>query len=379
MKAWSGGAQTVSPAGSPPVTGLLTFGGGIDGIGVTSGTPRVYLVFWGSQWSSGGDPNGAATYLQNFYSGIGTGGETWSGTMMQYCDGPLVATGATSCPSGAPTVGYPSSGALAGVWFDSSAAAPGSATQAQLAAEAVNAAAHFGNTTVASNRYAQYIVVSPSGTQPDGFPSAGFCAWHSDTPSSYGDIAYTNLPYVTDAGSGCGENFVNTGSAGTLDGFSIVGGHEYAETLTDQNPTGGWANPSNRNQGEDGDECAWISSGPGALANVSMGNGTYAMQSTWSNQTGGCDISEPQIFDSFISSCNGSYRIIWSSMPTATSYKVWVQSGSPGYTLLKTTTATGTRVVTGPGSSDYEVQACVGTLCGPLSSPYTLAYYSGCP
>src|ERR1700737_4270777 len=36
---------------SPTVTGpeTLAFGGGIDGIGVTSGTPKVYLVFWGSQ------------------------------------------------------------------------------------------------------------------------------------------------------------------------------------------------------------------------------------------------------------------------------------------------------------------------------------------
>jgi hypothetical protein len=42
---------------------------------------------------------------------------------------------------------------------------------------------------------------------------------------------------------------------------------------------------------ENGDECAWISSGQGAAANVSMGNGAYAMQSTWSNDTNECDIS----------------------------------------------------------------------------------------
>ena len=42
---------------------------------------------------------------------------------------------------------------------------------------------------------------------------------------------------------------------------------------------------------ENADECAWISSGQGASANVSMGNGTYPMQSTWSNDTNRCDIS----------------------------------------------------------------------------------------
>src|SRR5437763_15351629 len=103
---------------------VLVFGGGIDGIGVTSGTPKVYLVFYGSQWTGGGDPHGAAAYLQNLFKGIGTGGEPWSGTMTQYCDGSRVAMWATSCPSGAPLVGYPSSGGLAGVWFDTSGASP---------------------------------------------------------------------------------------------------------------------------------------------------------------------------------------------------------------------------------------------------------------
>jgi serine protease len=133
-------------------------------------------------------------------------------------------------------------------------------------------------------------VVSPTGTHPDGFntPTANFCAWHNYTTSSYGDIAFSNMPYVTDLGASCGENFVNSGSAGLLDGFSIVNGHEYAETLTDQNPAGGWTSIMGQ---ENGDECAWISSGQGAAANVSMGNGAYAMQSTWSNDTNECDIS----------------------------------------------------------------------------------------
>ena len=268
---------------------VLAFGGGIDGIGVTSGTPKVYLVFYGSQWTGGGDPNGAATYLQKLFTGLGTGGEHWSGTMTQYCDGPAVPRGATTCnTANTPHVGYPSAGALAGFWFDTGAPSPSSATISQLAQEAVNAAAHFGNTTAASNRYAQYVVVSPSGTHPDGFGSANFCAWHSYTTSSYGDLPYTNMPYVTDLGASCGENFVNPGSAGLLDGFSIVNGHEYAETLTDQLPAGGW---TTRSGSENGDLCAWISSGQGAAANVSMGNGAYAMQSTWSNDTSQCDIS----------------------------------------------------------------------------------------
>src|SRR5262249_42469410 len=86
----------------------LMYGGGVDGIGVTTGKEKVYLVFYGAQWGAqgtdghgnvtlSGDPNGAAPYLQKLMKGLGTGNELWSGVMTQYCDG--VAAGAKSCPS----------------------------------------------------------------------------------------------------------------------------------------------------------------------------------------------------------------------------------------------------------------------------------------
>ena len=306
MQAWA--AFNPDFAATGPNT--LRFGGGIDGIGVTSSTPKVYLVVFGSQWGTAGkDSNGNVTLskdtkgevprLQQLFKGVGTGSELWSGVMTQYCDGSAVASGATTCPSGAPHVGYPTGGDLAGVWYDNSVASPTAASGNQLAREAIKAATHFGNTTAASNRFAQYVILSAPGLNPDHYKTGGFCAWHDyngDTSlsggaaaSNVGDIAFTNLPYITDAGASCGANFVNAGSAGALDGVTIVEGHEYAETLSDQNPGGGWINFSSGE--ENGDECAWITSGQGASANVKMGNGTYAMQSTWSNDTNRCDIS----------------------------------------------------------------------------------------
>lgn len=289
----------------------LSYGGGIDGIGVTSGTEKVYLVFWGTQWGTqstdgsgnltfSNDSAGGAPDIQNLFKGLGTGNEQWSGVMTQYCDGSSVSAGATSCPSGAAHVGYPTGGALAGTWYDNSGAEPDPANGNQLANEAINAAGYFGNTTPASNRYSQYVIMSATGTNPDNYQSQGFCAWHDyngDTTlsggaasSPYGDVSFTNLPYIPDAGSSCGQNFVNSGSAGTLDGYTIVEGHEYAETVTDQNPAGGWTNSSSG--AENGDECAWINPGQqGGSGNVTMGNGSYAMQSTWSNDTNECDIS----------------------------------------------------------------------------------------
>ena len=285
-------------------TKTLYYGGGTNDSGfanaaVTSGPEKVYLVFFGSQWgtqgSSGGnvtfsnDPVNAAPYLQNLFLGLGTG-EGWSKVMTQYCDGAAAVKGATSCPAGANFIPYPVGGTvLAGVWYDNSAPSPQQATQTQLAQEALNAAAHFGNTTAASNRYVQYVILSPTGTNPDGFNAgANFCAWHDYTTSSAGDVAYTNMPYVSDAGTSCGQNFVNAGTAGVDDGFSIVEGHEYAETITDQFPSVGWLT---KRGSENGDVCAWISSGQGASANVSMKTGVFAMQSTYSDKNGACELT----------------------------------------------------------------------------------------
>jgi serine protease len=251
-----------------------------------------------------GDAMGLAPALQGFMKGLGTDGETWSGVMTQYCQG--VATGAETCPAGAAHVGHPAGGALAGVWVDDSSAAPASATGHQLGLEAVSAATHFGNTSQTANLNAQYVIVSPSGTHPDGFntPTAQFCAWHDSTGDStlpggpvsspYGQLAFTNLPYVTDAGTSCGQRMVNAGLAGSLDGATIVEGHEYAETITDPYPSSGWVDSSGE---ESADKCAWITSGAGAAQNLSLSTGTFAVQSIWANDanggTGGCETSHP--------------------------------------------------------------------------------------
>lgn len=298
--------------------GNLIYHGGVGGVGVLSGTPRVYLVFWGSQWGTqttngqgdvtlSGDPMNAAPDLQEFMKGLGTSGETWSGVMTQYCEG--VFMGSQSCPTtGNAHVAYPGRGVLAGVWADESAPAPFQPNGHQIGLEAVSAATHFGNTSQTANSDAQYVIISPSGTHPDGFntPSAQFCAWHDSTgdnslsggavDSPYGQLTFTNLPYVTDAGTNCGENFVNPGPAGTLDGVTIVEGHEYAETLTDPYPPMGWVDISGS---EDADKCAWIKSGPGASQNLTLSTGSFAVQSTWANDdnggSGGCEASHAAV------------------------------------------------------------------------------------
>jgi serine protease len=61
------------------------------------------------------------------------------------------------------------------------------------------------------------------------------------------------------------------------------------ETITDMRPSTGWTDTSGA---ENGDKCAWISSGQGAMANLTLSTGRFAVQSTWSNAfnngNGGC-------------------------------------------------------------------------------------------
>ena len=49
------------------------------------------------------------------------------------------------------------------------------------------------------------------------------------------------------------------------------------------------ATPTRR--AENGDKCAWVSTGPGASANVTFSTGTFAMQTTWSNDISGCQMT----------------------------------------------------------------------------------------
>lgn len=265
--------------------------------GVVSSTPKVYLVYWGSQWGTQGanaagnltmskDYAGGAPVAEALFKGLGTGGEKWSGVLTQYCDGASLALGATACPANAPHVGYPTGGALAGVWYDNSAAEPVPASGTQIGNEALAAAAHFGNNTAASNRYAQYIVLSAPGTNPSSYLSGNAgCAWHSDAWSGAlnTSVAFTNQPYNMDTNF-CGKNFLTAGSGGTLDGYTMTLGHEYAETVSDQYPSSGWVAT---NGSENGDDCAWS----GSSAYVQMSTGSFAMQPTWSNDTNACEMA----------------------------------------------------------------------------------------
>ncbi len=153
---------------------------------------------------------------------------------------------------------------------------PSNYSDANIQSEAAKAATHFGYSADAN-----YFVVTPHNYTTSGFGTQ-WCAYHGSAGGGSGPIAYTDLPYIPDAGSGCGQGSVT--SPGTLDGASIVGGHEITETITDPGAGNGWVDSSGS---EIGDKCAWTN-----LQDVSMyGGATFPNQPEWSNAIAGCAYS----------------------------------------------------------------------------------------
>jgi len=267
-------AHTAKPGGGGKPVSLLSFHGGSVGVQTA---PKVYLVTWG--WTS--DPSGEESILTRFFNGVG--GSSWNNSVTQYCES--VPSGTTNCASVSSAVyaGNPTN-MLGGVWDDPSTA-PTQPSQSQLAGEAQRAAAHFAALGSVDVKNAQFVIATAHNKNASGFGTQ-YCAWHSSTSSSSGTLAYTNLPYITDAGASCGANFVS----GPTDGITIVEGHEMAETETDPYPNGGWLDSRGS---ENGDKCAWISSGSGASRTITLSTGTFAVQTLWSNATGSCVISYP--------------------------------------------------------------------------------------
>lgn len=237
-------------------SGNLLYNGGL-----IQPAPKIYLVFWGSAWNStAGDPDGLKSYVTNFLKAAAGG--KWLNTVTQYYQ----LSGSTKTYVG-------NSGISISSWVDTGSNPPSRPRQSNLAAEASRAA------SVTFHDYSQnasYVIVSPHGVKPSGFGTQ-YCAWHSSTSTSGGTIAYTNLPYIPDAGASCGVGSVN--NPGTLDGVSIVEGHEQAETETDPFPNTGWLDSGGS---EIGDKCAWTN----LIDNSNAGG--YPTQPLWSNASSSC-------------------------------------------------------------------------------------------
>jgi len=235
--------------------------------------PQLFVLFWGSWWDSTcantqGFGSADESYLYAFYNGLATTSDNLSPINSQYGDS------AGTFPI------YPTVAGQAFItWNADCADPPASATDAQLAAEATAYATALAGEGYTISNNTQIIVVSPTGTNPGGGFGSQYCAYHNWAQYSSNQLlSWTNLPYMPDQGTACGANTVQNAD----DGWSIVGGHEYAESVTDPfvNNQTAWSD----NEGfEIGDKCAWT----GLFAQTTS-TGTFAMQPEWDNRTSSC-------------------------------------------------------------------------------------------
>jgi hypothetical protein len=232
--------------------------------------PRVYLVFWGKWWKSscaGQQGHGAAdeSYLTSFFNARGLSSDMLSAVMTQYHG----------------TAGQRSefgSKVLYGTAFDCSNP-PQAATQTQLGNVAVTYANYFKSKGQPINVNTQIVIVSPSGTNPGGGFGTEYCAWHSWAPDGSLELSYTNDPYMPDQGYNCSLS----NDPHPLQGWSIVAGHEFAESVNDPQ-LNAWLDNAGY---EIADKCAWE-----GLFTQSIGSKKFEEQPLWSDASSACALSD---------------------------------------------------------------------------------------
>jgi len=123
-----------------------------------------------------------------------------------------------------------------------------------------------------------------------------------------------------------------------------VNGHEYAETITDQNPAGGWTDSTGA---ENADKCAWITPDTsGGSFDLTLASGTFAMQTTWANDgaagAGACEASHPIVTNGAATTGNTvtvtAPAIQSTKRNTAVSLQISAADSASGQTLSYTAT-----------------------------------------
>ena len=261
-----GYAAHIMPVMSPghaiePAPLLMTYHGG-----PIEKSPKQVLVFWGFGSCNTAvppvcsrDPNHTSEILVNFLRNVG--GSKWMSVTTQYFS---TAQGHITNPINTLNMK---------ILIDLNTA-PLHPTALQVGEQALGAQ-HFLGLPI--NKDINYVMALGHGVEPPGFKTT-FCAFHNAvSPNGNPPFQpFTEMPYVTEAGTGCGAFSVS----GANDGVSITLGHEAAETITD--PLGSaWFDSKGA---EIGDKCAFMN-----LGNTTLRNGDVdPVQPLWSNSAAKC-------------------------------------------------------------------------------------------
>lgn len=262
--------------------------------------PRVFVVFWGSEWGGADakgmptlDPLAVAPVVVDFLGRLGGPGDHWSTILTQYCAGaPLDAT---SCGPRTQRIAPLVSSPLRGWWVDTSAA-PGmsnlAAQQGDFDGEISAALNHFN----AAGPDDIVVLMLPPGKQ-----SAPCGAFHTYGKTKYGQRAAIVLSYPTE-GPYCFGTPPVCDLAAPADCLPKTAwtvqqwiSHEYAETVTDPFPYNclatkficGW-NVTNAPVYEGGDGATFTEIAIcGRTAFVQLNGKKVVVNTLWSNTANG--------------------------------------------------------------------------------------------
>src|SRR5438067_4608788 len=240
---WAEGTAQAASTQDDITNNLIYHGGnaGPGAIGVIQ-KPKMYLVYWGTQWQQGfttADTDGklyTSKQLVNYINTMGQnfGGSAYAGVQTQYCSG--VPAGATSCVGGTGFVTNPKK-QFGGDWVDPSPVPDNIVTLGlaenlvddPLAQEAIKASGHFGY-----DPNGVYLIMTPPTTVGTGQLGV-YCGYHTQTTSIDGvgnpyRIQYSFIPWQNTnwpvLGEGCGMHVVNAKSNsfgnGIFDSWSVV-------------------------------------------------------------------------------------------------------------------------------------------------------------
>jgi hypothetical protein len=225
--------------------------------------PKFYLVFW--DYKKYGDPDRLEPLLTEYTKVMG--GSSHNNIETQYYE-----------ESGKKKTYMTNPDDQFGGSWDDEAPIPKTPTDADVAAQALKAVAHFGY-----DPNGVYVIATPHKHSEADFGTI-WCSYHSETSEDKKLVPYANLPYMTDAsqnGAKCGANYIKPPSDenGKDEGMTIFAGHEYGESSSDPDAYTAWWGP----QGEIADPCVWVD-----IANDPFGDKSYTMQSMVSDASETC-------------------------------------------------------------------------------------------
>jgi hypothetical protein len=251
------GSQSVQPApgfGTPP---LYWRGGNVQH------SPKVYLIFWGSNWNVNPGLT-AANQLRALYPALS--GSDWQGILTQYYD---------STSHVAPT------SQMAGAFTDTRVSAPTNVDIFSISSEISYAISTQQWTPTADS---QFVVVPAPGSTYTNSSQIDYCAYHGWSTFGITSTSYTLVPYPGDT------PFYNLCSAldqnrDVVHVLTRLAAHEYAESATDPDLRDWYTS--------DGYEIADVCSRAGGWNGTVQGPGGFYVQNLWDNYQNACSVSDP--------------------------------------------------------------------------------------